>query len=44
MTCVVLGSLSTCVFDKDGILVGASGGGYAMMTGHLADILLVNIW
>lgn len=38
----VLGSLSTCAFDKSGVLVGASGGGYAVMVAHFADLLLVS--
>ncbi|KAI0220331.1 Protein rhomboid [Lamellibrachia satsuma] len=37
---IFAGSLSTCAFDKSGVLVGASGGGYAVMVAHFADLLL----
>ena len=40
--CHVLGALSTWAFDRNGVLVGASGGGYALMLAHLADIILVS--
>ena len=36
------GSLGTSVFDMDAFLVGASGGVYALLAGHLANILLVS--
>lgn len=37
------GSLGTSVFDMDAFLVGASGGVYALLAAHLANILLVGI-
>ncbi|XP_041364745.1 rhomboid-related protein 3-like [Gigantopelta aegis] len=37
---VVAGSLGTSVFDMDAFLVGASGGVYALLAAHLANILL----
>ena len=40
--CVATGSLGTSVFDKDAFLVGASGGVYALLAAHLANILLVS--
>jgi len=36
------GSLGTSVFDSDVSLVGASGGVYALLAAHLANILLVS--
>jgi len=40
--CVIpAGSLGTSVFDPRAVLVGASGGVYALLAGHLANILLV---
>lgn len=38
---VVAGSLGTSVFDTDVYLVGASGGVYALLAAHLANVLLV---
>ena len=38
-----LGSLGTSVFDTDVYLVGASGGVYALLAAHLANILLVSL-
>ena len=42
--CVVhgTGSLGTSVFDTDVYLVGASGGVYALLAAHLANVLLVS--
>lgn len=40
LTGVVAGSLSTSIFDPHTILVGASGGVYALLTAHLANVLL----
>lgn len=37
---VVAGSLGTSVFDTDVYLVGASGGVYALLAAHLANVLL----
>ncbi len=37
----VTGSLGTSVFDTDVYLVGASGGVYALLAAHLANVLLV---
>ena len=37
----IAGSLGTSVFDKNALLVGASGGVYALLAAHLANILLV---
>lgn len=37
------GSLGTSVFDTDVYLVGASGGVYALLAAHLANVLLVSI-
>ncbi|XP_055336563.1 protein rhomboid-like [Paramacrobiotus metropolitanus] len=37
---VLAGSLGTSVFDPDVYLVGASGGVYALLSAHLANILL----
>ncbi|CAL4157326.1 unnamed protein product, partial [Meganyctiphanes norvegica] len=37
---VVAGSLGTSVFDGDVYLVGASGGVYALLAAHLANILI----
>lgn len=36
----MLGSLGTSVFDTDVYLVGASGGVYALLAAHLANVLL----
>lgn len=36
------GSLGTSVFDTDVYLVGASGGVYALLAAHLANVLLVS--
>lgn len=36
----LLGSLGTSVFDTDVYLVGASGGVYALLAAHLANVLL----
>ena len=36
------GSLGTSVFDMNAVLVGASGGVYALLTAHVANILLVS--
>ena len=36
------GSLGTSVFDMDAVLVGASGGVYALLAAHLANILIVS--
>ena len=41
--CIVPGSLGTSVFDMDAVLVGASGGVYALLAAHLANILLVSV-
>ena len=38
----IAGSLGTSVFDVDAFLVGASGGVYALLAAHLANILLVS--
>lgn len=35
------GSLGTSVFDRDVYLVGASGGVYALLAAHVANVLLV---
>ena len=35
------GSLGTSMFDQDVYLVGASGGVYALLSAHLANVLLV---
>lgn len=40
MAGVLAGSLGTSVFDTDVYLVGASGGVYALLAAHLANILL----
>ncbi|KAK6170629.1 hypothetical protein SNE40_018979 [Patella caerulea] len=40
MAGVLAGSLGTSVFDIDAFLVGASGGVYALLAAHLANILL----
>lgn len=40
MAGVVAGSLGTSVFDTDVCLVGASGGVYALLAGHLANIMI----
>lgn len=40
MAGVVAGSLGTSVFDTDVFLVGASGGVYALLAAHLANVLL----
>lgn len=37
---VFAGSLGTSVFDADVCLVGASGGVYALLAAHLANVLL----
>ena len=37
---VIAGSLATSIFDPHTILVGASGGIYALLTAHLANVLL----
>ncbi|XP_052240787.1 rhomboid-related protein 3-like [Dreissena polymorpha] len=37
---VLAGSLGTSVFDPGAVLVGASGGVYALLAGHLANIML----
>jgi len=36
------GSLGTSVFDNEAYLVGASGGVYALLAAHLANVLLVS--
>lgn len=40
MAGVVAGSLGTSVFDTEVFLVGASGGVYALLAAHLANVLL----
>lgn len=40
MAGVIAGSLGTSVFDNDVYLVGASGGVYALLAAHLANVLL----
>lgn len=40
MAGVAAGSLGTSVFDPDVFLVGASGGVYALLAAHLANVLL----
>jgi len=40
MTHIVQGSLGTSVFDPDVKLVGASGGVYALLTAHFANVVL----
>ena len=40
---VYLGSLGTSVVDMDAFLVGSSGGVYALLSAHLANVLLVCI-
>ena len=37
---VLAGSLGTSVFDTDVYLVGASGGVYALLAAHLANVLI----
>lgn len=37
---VLAGSLGTSIFDPDVFLVGASGGVYALLAAHLANVLL----
>lgn len=37
---VLAGSLGTSVFDSDVFLVGASGGVYALLAAHLANVML----
>lgn len=37
---VLAGSLGASVFDRNAILVGASGGVYALLASHLANVLL----
>lgn len=37
----ILGSLGTSVFDSNVYLVGASGGVYALLAAHLANVMLV---
>lgn len=37
---VLAGSLGSSVFDRNAILVGASGGVYALLAAHLANVLL----
>lgn len=39
---IFAGSLGTSVFDMDVYLVGASGGVYALLAAHLANVLLVS--
>ncbi|OQR73567.1 protein rhomboid-like, partial [Tropilaelaps mercedesae] len=40
MSGVLAGSLSTSVFDSEVYLIGASGGVYALLTTHLANVML----
>ena len=40
---IFVGSLGTSVFDMKAVLVGASGGVYALLAAHVANILLVSI-
>ncbi len=40
----ISGSLGMSVFDMNGYLVGASGGVYALLAAHLANILLVSAY
>lgn len=40
MAGVIAGSLGTSIFDTDVYLVGASGGVYALLAAHLANVLL----
>lgn len=40
MSGVLAGSLSTSVFDSEVYLIGASGGVYALLTTHLANVIL----
>ena len=42
MAGVLAGSLGTSVFDTEVYLVGASGGVYALLAAHLANVLLVS--
>ncbi|XP_045213221.2 rhomboid-related protein 3-like isoform X1 [Mercenaria mercenaria] len=37
---VLAGSLGTSIFDMNAVLVGASGGVYALLAGHLANVVL----
>lgn len=37
---VLAGSLGTSVFDSKCMLVGASGGVYALLTAHVANVIL----
>ena len=37
------GALGTSVFDSDAVLLGASGGVYALVTAHLPSVLLVSV-
>ncbi|GFO39258.1 rhomboid-like protein [Plakobranchus ocellatus] len=40
MSGILAGSLGTSVFDMDAFLVGSSGGVYALLAAHLANVLL----
>ena len=42
-TSILSGSLASSIFDPYTILVGASGGVYAMFTAHLANVILVSL-
>ncbi|VVC44262.1 Hypothetical protein CINCED_3A014559 [Cinara cedri] len=44
MAGVLAGSLGTSVFDSNVFLVGASGGVYALLAAHLANVMLVNTY
>jgi len=39
---VPAGSVATSVFDSDAVLVGASGGVYALIAAHLPSVFLVS--
>jgi len=40
--CVLAGSVATSVFDSDAVLVGASGGVYALIASYLPSVFLVS--
>jgi len=43
MCVFVTGSVATAVFDSGAVLVGASGGVYALIAAHLPSVFLVSI-
>jgi len=40
----VSGSLGTSIFDMQSVLVGASGGVYALLAGHMATLVMVDLF